>query len=86
MKIRTTFQRQVHATESEARVHASRVTALTEEAAFETRQEEKRELRERHAQAVGILNTEMKEKKRLGWEGVAKKIQARTEAHRKQLK
>lgn len=65
----------MHATESEARVHSSRLTALTEEAALETRQEEKRELRERHEQAVGILNAEMKEKKRLGWEGVAKKVQ-----------
>ena len=68
---------QVHATEAEARVHSSRLGALQEEANLEKRQEEARELRERHAQAVAILNEEMKEKKRLAWEGVAAKIEAR---------
>lgn len=66
----------MHAAEAEVRVHSNRFGALKEEANLETRQEEARELRERHAQAVAILNAEMKEKKRLAWEGVAAKIEA----------
>lgn len=65
---------QVLATESEARIYASRQTDLAEEAALELRHAKARELRERHDKAAAKLSAEMGEKTKKGREGVAARL------------
>lgn len=68
---------QVLATEAEARIHAARETALAAETSLEATQEEARDLRKNHENAMIALAAEMAEKQRRGKEGVAARLQVK---------
>ncbi|CAM9214458.1 unnamed protein product, partial [Scytosiphon promiscuus] len=76
----------VLATESTARIHAARETAIAAERVLKERQEEAHDLRKSHEQAVAELAKEMAEKKRRGKDSVAAKLQERKAKRQAELK